>query len=387
MARRGKRAVGALAVSLLAAIAFSAAPAAGANPGPSGKLVAAAEERVLRLHDLPPGYVISDSSCGAWSPAEEDRGPLDRWILRYWPEDCSSFYERLFQVPGLSPTPPLAVVQVTNTPSEASAEIGFGLILSVLADDPETKDGGTISIGPARPTAHVFRVRFRSNFGTALFWRQGRLIAGVASHGMKPPENDQAAVRLAQIQQSRIEAPSPYTEAERDDREVPLDDPGLEVPVYWTGNPFRPGHGLPATKLKEAFKIEGPLEGPTGQKLNVYYDDFSLGTWSRQSWKRYKRDNVGMRNLRARCTRTTAVELEQGHAIVYAGYGRGRIRTCPDSPPSRYWAVAHIGRTVVGVNFINCTRCFELSFGPYNSLAGMKAILRSLTLRPQPTFG
>jgi hypothetical protein len=236
--------------------------------------------------------------------------------------------------------------------------------------------------------AHVFRVGFRrSNFGTALFGRQGRLIAAVSSHGMTPAENDQAALHLAQIQQSRIEAPSPYTEAERDDREVPLDDPGLEVPVYWTGNPFRPGHGLPATKLEKAFKIDGPHGGPTGQKLNVYYDDFSLGTWTRRSWKHYKRDIVGTRNLRARCPRTTTVKLERGHAMVYAGYGRARLRTCPDSPPDRYWAVAHIGRTVVGVNFINCITCFEPGFGPYNSLRGMKVILRGLTLRPQPVYG
>lgn len=386
MARRGKRAVGALAAALLAVVVLPAAPAAGANQGPSGKLVAAAEERVLRLHDLPPGYVIVDSSCEAWSPAEEDRGPLDRWILKYWPEGCDFSYEQLFQVPSLSPSPPVAVAQVTNTPSEASAEIGFGLILRELAADIEVKDGGSVSIGPAGPVAHIFRVRFRSSFGTAIFWRQGRLIAGVASHGMKPPENDQAALHLAQVQQGRIDAPSPYTEAERDDREVPLDDPGLKVNVYWTGNPFRPGHGLPATKLEKAFKIEGPLAGPPGQKLNIYYEDFSLGTWTRQSWKRYKQGVVGARNLRARCARTTTVPLERGQAIVYAGYRRVRLRACPDGPPDRYWAVAHIGREVVGVNFPNCIACFGPESGPYDSLRGMKAILRGLTLRPQPVY-
>lgn len=376
------------ALALAVALVLLAAPTAEAAPKPSGKLRAGAMETVLRLHDLPPGYVISDSSCETWSPAEEDRGPLDRWILKYWPEGCDFTYEQLFQVPSLSPSPPVAVTQVTNTPSEPSAEIGFGLILRELTDesDPEVDDGGTISIGPAGPVAHIFRVRFRSTFGTALFWRQGRLIAGVASHGMKPAENDQAALHLAQIQQGRIEAPSPYTEAERDDREVPLDDPALEVPVYWTGNPFRPGRGLPATRLEKAFRIEGRHEGRTAQKLNVYYDDFSLGTWTRQSWKRYKRDSVGDRNLRPHCTRTTAVDLKHGHATVYAGYGRGRLGACPTGPPDRYWAIAHIGRAVVGVDFIHCTLCFEPDIGPYNSLRGMKTILRSLTLRPRPVY-
>jgi hypothetical protein len=339
---------------------------------------------VLRLHDLPPCYVISDSSCETWSPAEEDRGPLDRWILKYWPEGCDFTYEQLFQVPSLSPSPPVAVTQVTNTPSEPSAEIGFGLILRELTDeaDPEVDDGGTISIGPAGPVAHIVRVRFRSNFGTAIFWRQGRLIAGVASHGMKPAENDQAALHLAQIQQGRIEAPSPYTEAERDDTEVELDNPSLEVPVYWLGREF--SGGGPGAELETARVTEG--RALPGAKIELRYDTFNLETWTRQGWKRFQSSFFRKIN-HPRCTRTVAFEWGQGHAVISAGYRRRTFeKGCPDFPPTRYWAAAHIGGVVVGVNQTTC-RCLSPGSGFYSeSLSGIKTLLRSLTLRPKPVY-
>ncbi len=77
-----------------------------------------------------------------------------------------------------------------------------------------------------------------------LYWRHGKLIGVVGAAGPNPRRNDRATLHFAQIQQRRMEAPTPYTEAERDDTEVWLDDPGLKPSAYWADSSFVPGRGL-----------------------------------------------------------------------------------------------------------------------------------------------
>ena len=365
------------------------APAASALTEPSGELVAGAEETVLRLHDLSPGYLVDDNSiCSSSSPGEGAARRIDRWAVRHRPAGCVYVYERAFEIPGAAPAPPLVIAQTLNTPSEAAAVRGFALYNGLLAAG-DGNDRGRVALSPNGPSARLVRyagarvdgTKYRP--GSSLFWRHGKLIAAVNVVGLNPRGNDRVALQLAQLQQRRLEAPTPYTEAERDDTEVPLDDPALKFPIYWVGSDFDPGAGLPTASLAE---VSADQAGPPGEKVALWYEGFNIAAWTRQGWKRFQRSALGKANRTAPCTHTAEVELEGGRATVYAAYGTGP-RACLNRPPHRYYAIVRIGRMVLGVNLALCANCLPgYGSSPYNSLRAMKAILRALTLRPKPVY-
>jgi hypothetical protein len=379
------------ALPLCASLALlAAAPAADATQGPSGDLVAGAEETALRLADLPLGYQVGDDSgCGPWDP-EGASSKVVKFIVRYWPEGCAFQYERLFRVPGPE-TAPLVESESTAFPNTESAERGFALLTRAGGKDGESRPKEILP-----PPALGERARFFHSHdvlvegkprrpGSILFWRQGTLISALLVAGRTPPANDRIALRLAQLQQARVESPTPYAEAEQDDTQVALDNPALGVPVYWLGPEFAPGHGLPAGKLEEAFTLSGlGSGGPPGEKVSLWYEGLTVDAWTRASWKHLQRSPLGPLNRGQRCTTITRVPLDGGHADVFAAYGKD-YRRCPRRAPDRYFAIAHLGSMVVGVNLALCTQCLR-GEGAFNSLAGMKAAVRALHLRPKPTY-
>jgi hypothetical protein len=382
--------------AVLATLALCFPAGAGARSGPSGDLIAGSEESALRLHDLPPGYQLGDDGgCGPSIPAGEEGEPKGRlqkrllkWTIRYWPEGCSYQYEQVFKVPGLGPAPPLVEVEVLNTPSEQAATEGFNLIKALVRRYEPEADQGTVTLSPSGIEARHFRNR---NFlvdgkahqaGSVLIWHHGKLIGYVEVAGWKPRRNDRAVLHYAQIQQGRMERPSPYTEEERDDKEVWLDNPALRFPIYWIGRAFDPAAGAPV-ELEYAY---AGTPGPPGVKFELEYDEFGISGWTRRSWRRFQPTVLGRLNLNRACVRKTRVDLAQGQAVVYAGYGRRHLRRCPSGPPDDYWAIAHLGRMVIGVNLTLCTGCLGASSGPEASLAGMKEILSALQVRPKPDF-
>jgi len=377
------------AIGWAAALFLLAVPVAAAAPEPTDQLVLGSEETVLRLHDLPPGYETF-GSCSRWSASKNGRGPLAAWIRKNRPAGCTFEYVRRFQVPGLGPAPPVVLARTTDTPSEAAAARGLELGMQKTFPVRGVKAVGTVVI-PGGPVGRLFRIQEvvvgeGTHLGSLVLWRHGKLIAGVEAGGGTPLANDRHALHFAQIQQRRLEAPSPLLESEMDDVEVPLDDPDLKLPVYWAGSSFQPGGDLPTARLEETDFYTHPEEAPPGQKLSIYYNQFGLSTWTRKSWKRFQRSIPGLTNLKDRCARKTGVELERGRAVVYAGY-RDLSDYCPDQPPTNFWAVAYIDGTVIGVDLTLCSECFERSSpGPYDSLAGMEAIVRGLTLRPKPVY-
>lgn len=390
------------ALGLAVALLLVVPSAASALTEPSGDLVAGGEETVLRLHDLPPGYQVGDDSgCGPWFPfgeGEEPEGRLERrflkWVLRYWPEGCFYEYEQIFKVPGLGPAPPLVEAETLNTPSEAAASEGFDLYNALLDRSVKRGDRKMVTISPTGARARLIRDRdalVEGQIGqprSFLVWLHGKQFSFLTAAGLDPRRNDRAAIHFAAIQQRRLEAPTPYTEAERDDTEVWLDDPALKFPIYWVGNPFRPGSG-PPVELEDA--IAGYV-GPPGQKYLLDYEildvnGFTVGGWTRRGWKLFQRSRLGETNRAGRCTLKTEVELERGNAVIYGAYEGRRLRPCPRRSPDRYYAVAHIGRIVIGVNLGYCLSCIPGSgVGAYGNLSGMKALLRSLHLRPRPVY-
>jgi len=376
------------ALGLAAVLILLIAPTAEAASKPSGKLRAGALETVLRLHDLPPGYVIAyGSDCTAFEPSGlRALSAYDRWVVENRPEGCEYGYERRFQVPGSEPTPLLVKGETINTPSDRASAQGFAILSRLVSRLTDWRRVGPISLGPTGPTATLYHFKEGFPVGrrpvSVLVWRHGKLFAALEAGGLTPTANDSAALRYAQVQQRRLESPSPYTEAERDDTEVELDDPSLKVPVYWLGPDFNGGLG--GAELQTVDVIDE--DGLPGVKLELRYDGFNLETWTRESWKRFQ-DSFFRKINRPPCTRTFAFEWEQGHATISAGYRRRTFdKGCPDFPPTRYWAAAQIGGVVVGVNQTTC-RCLSPGSGPYSeSLRGMKAILRGLALRPKPDY-
>jgi hypothetical protein len=384
----------------LALVLISAAPTSALSE-PSGKLVAGSEETVLRLHDLPPGYQVGDDSgCGPWFPfgeGEEPEGRLEKryvkWVVKYWPEGCFYEYEQIFKVPGLGPAPPLVETETLNTPSEAVATEGLELYNALIDRSVRSAERKMAIIFPAGVQARLLRDRRALVEGkkgqpqSFLIWRHGKQLSFLTAAGLDPRRNDRAVIHYAVIQQQRLEAPTPYTEAEREDSEVRLDDPALKFPVYWVGNPSQIPGGPPV-----ALEHVVTGDGPVGMRYQLDYeiletDGFVIGGWTRRSWKRFQRSGVGEANRTARCTRTTEVELERGRAVIYGAYEDKRLRPCPRSSPDRYYAVAHIGRMVIGVNLGNCLTCLPGDgVGAYGSLQGMKALVRALHLRPKPVY-
>lgn len=379
------------AIALLVLVLTAGAATALALPGASGKLALRADERVLRLHDLPPGYRLEDDSgCGPIA-VEGESDQMRRFILEQHPEVCGYSYERLFRPPGPKPTAPLVGAGVLAVADAAGAARLFELAIASVGERTGREASRELIPAPALgEEARLFRTKELVEGrayqpATMAVWRQGQFVGSLVAAGLAPVANDRVALELAAVQQSRMLAPTPYTAAEKSDVTVALDDPALRFPVFWLGETFRPGHGLPRAVLTEASTFKHRGEGPPGQKASLWYEAFTLGLWTRSGWKAFERSVLGPLNRKWRCTRSTRIELARGHADVFAAYGRN-FRTCPDRAPDRYYAIAHLGGVTVGVNLIQCTRCLGPGGGPYNSLEGMKAIVRGFTLRPKRVF-
>lgn len=354
-----------------------------------------AEQLVLRLHDLPLGYFLLDFSEGAELEfkCEElrptDPGPrLESFVRRFAPRGCLGLYLRWYRIPG---TASAAIVGTgaMDARSGAAAGEGFALASSLLAKLTEERLEEVPAARAVGDAARLFHWKhaptdFRnSRFGSFLVWRSGSVLAVVFASAGSLATSDQVAVELAQHQQTHVEHPTPYTEPERDATEIELDDPALKLPVYWLGRNFDPGHGLPMTRLLGASGARG--YGLPRQRLSIEYNkSVYLNSWTAKGWKRFLA-TPGSRIMRTwHCTESTAVEIPGGHARVFASYGRD-FDACPDRPPSLFFAFAYFPGTVTAVNFVSCPGCEQVPYGPYNSLRGMKEVVRGLTLRPQRT--
>ncbi len=383
-----------VAIAAIAAVGTLQASGAGQTPeDPTERLM-------LRLHDLPPGYFPFDFSEG--NGVEficEDLDPSDpspelaSFVRRFSPHGCLGLYVRVYKVPGVETSGTVVGSGALDAGSDEAAEVGFSLADQLLGKVTENgipeEVAPTATVGDATRLFHWKRAPklFRNGrFGSFLVWRSGTVLDAVFASADSLATSDAIVGTLAQRQQAHVEHPTPYTRAERNTSEIGLDDPALKLPVYWLGRNFAPGHGLPVARLESAGDPHYERERLAGPKLELLYShNLRLGAWPKSNWKRFVVTRPVRKFLTEPCLESTRVSLPDRRATVYAGNVEG-FRPCAAHSPKRFFAVVHLGGLVITVSPNACDDCPEPAHGSFNSLAGMKTVVRSLRLRPKPAY-
>jgi hypothetical protein len=400
--RRGPAALAVALVAIAAVVAVLVvregdATADSANP----KWKGAAVQRLLRLHDLEPGYsffiapnegseeVPPKIFCGRVKPADQQR-KLKEFLDAHPIGGCFTAYVRFFPV-GDSQAGQFVGSGAVATASPGVAMAGMAVAPQLLShmfnDELPEEIPAPETIGDETRLFHIpdFPIFLEDDSpSTLVAWRSGRVLATVFVQGGDDAANDREALALAQSQQRRIEAPTPYLRSERYDREAGFANPSIKVPVYWLGRSLKPQGSLPPLHLAGALSAGGFFEGLPGQKLGVYYShDVELATWTGAGWGKFTATRRGSQMIDWRCTKAKKASLADGSATLYAAYDRN-YKTCPDGAPTRYFAVAELGGAVVAVNLRPaCVKCLgAYQKDPYNTATGVMAILRGLQLRP-----
>ena len=264
---------------------------------------------LLRLHDLPPGYIGGLASaetgsldkCDYLRPAEP-QPKLAAFLDQYSPKGCFSVYARLYKVPGSRPAPPVVGAGALDAGSVEAAEAGLAVApeaISHITGDVVPEDAvPTESIGEEIRLLHwndapgLFQPR--STSGSFLVWRSGSILGTVFVAGFRPAADDRIAAELAHRQQVQSNIRRPTRQRNTDDTEVPLDDPSLTTPVYWLGRRLSPS-ALPALQLIDTASTSRPSPRirvracfmPIACNLN-HAEGVNLNLWSPRQWARLK---------------------------------------------------------------------------------------------------
>jgi len=404
MKRSGKIAVLTAFAGLLLSLGalFAGAPRAGAES--LSALERQAHESVLRLAELPTGYVLGGNFCGAARrPSEEEElvavgeehkppTPYEAFVDHNASDSCVYAYEQLYRPAG-APAEPKVVFSFTfattsvAAATEALADSGLSKELAAHTIADKVVEEGLYPVGSPPALGEGSR-RFHTDLfyweghshmaGTVVLWRQGKLVAGILAGGAKPGVNDAAADRYAALQQKAVEAPRPYEEAEAEDIPTFLGNPNLGVPVYWLGKEFKGGPRGWTSYFVRADARESLAHPETGRRMSIQYDtELFLDSWTPGGWRRFSKTEVGRRQWTWHCTRSQIVRLPEGHAVIYTGY-RTDYKTCPSSARQLLSAHVFLPGAVVAIGEPLCRSCEGYLSPQYGSVAAMKALVRGL---------
>lgn len=361
----------------------------------------AAVDFLLRLHDLPLGYdglpgPLPRALCHPIEPGLA-QPRLAAFLRRYSPTGCMAIYTRLFRSPGAGVAPLKVGTGALDAGSVAGAEAGLTvsreLLSHLLGDELPTEVPVSETIGDATRLYHsdykgLFTPEEVPGLSSFLVWRLGDVVAALLVAGGSAIANDQAAVELAHRQQSHIEARTPYTPAEADDVEVPLEDPALKTPVYWLGRKSMPSDGLPPLVLLGAWA--SPSGAQSSPQASLFYADnlgdteqVSLHVWSPRRWRQLE-GRRGEPPASLSCATAHSLKLPNGRAQIFDGFG-GFHPTCRKHAWHAYTARIYLPRAVVTVETMDiCATCASAGTGPYDSFKGMATIARGLERRIRP---
>lgn len=378
--------------------------------GAAGK-PAAARDLLLRLHDLPPGYVNyagpregddrEEPLCSRLTKPADTPAELASVIEQFRPGGCLAVYARLYTVPGIAPTAAIVgtgAMRLQNGDAVDAAWKQVPMMLGRLGGDlpPHRVAKSTPNVGEETVLLHAPVAPFPLNYfgkkASYLVWHLGTTLATVLAVTDSYATSDQVVADLAPRQQKHVLEPTPYTKAERYDGEVGLGDPAIPFPVYWLGRKFQPGGGLPSNELFDSYyvakprpesKEDGIEEGP-GAQLKISYDNVWLETWTPQTWHVFADSKAGHAITSWKCTQTRTVALPEGTATVFGGY-RKDFKRCPKGAPQAFTAWVDVGGVKAVVNPPFAADFIE-TVNPYGSFAGMEAIVRALKVRPKPLY-
>ncbi|HET7455798.1 MAG TPA: hypothetical protein VFJ76_09765 [Solirubrobacterales bacterium] len=368
-------------------------------------------EMVLQLSDLPPGFgngYLGEGRgddgllCEAFSEPSAQHGGMVEFVRRYRPKGCIAAYDRRYEIPGEQPAAPVIFSGVLALGSDAAAEEAWRLVPTMLGraliGGPPRKVATSLQVGARTQLFHTTRAWFPyllrgKHKSSLLAWRSGNTIAAVVALGGSFATNDRVVAELAPRQQAHVLEPTPYTAAERSDAEVGLDDPAIDIPVYWLGPVFEPGDGLPANRLYESAFAGKPIpeersggyaEGPYAP-LEVLYERIRLATWTPQNWKVFSGSKTAKAITSWKCTKTRTVTIPSGSATIFGGYKKDYAR-CPRKAPQAFTAWVDLPGVKIAVNPPPAPDFIE-TVNPYGSFEGMEAIVGALVERPKPVYG
>jgi hypothetical protein len=374
-------------------------PAAGEN---------AALARLLRFKDLPlgyrllnfgpsPAYRAQPLTCSAIDPANSQPALAD-FIRRHSPVGCYAIYYRSFHVSGNRPAALAvgsgAMVMDSVEGAEAGLAVAPELLSHLIGDELPEEVEASETIGDASRLFHwqhpgLFKARERPD-ASFLVWRSGSVVAAVFATDGTVEANDRVVQELAQLQQRRIEAPVSAKTAEFDSSEVALENPALDIPVFWLGRRFAPGHGLQQQRLSDSSSSRG-IAGSLAPLVRLSYIDHPrlrraemllLSFWSRKQWKRLE---IKRHRLPAvpSCPAAKPLRIAREHLEIYRGF-EGGFRGCGEHRARRsaYTARINLGDVVASAETLMiCAVCASAGTGAYDSRAGMEAIARGLVQR------
>lgn len=366
---------------------------------------------LLRLPDLPPGFgngYLGEGRgddgilCEAFTRSSDKPDPVAEFARMYRAKGCIAAYASRFAIPGQEPVAPVVFSGVLALGSAAAAADAWHLTPTMLGrlfpGGPPREVETNAKVGAQTRLFHTARAWYPylirgKKKASILVWRSGNTVAALVAMGSSFATNDRVAGELAARQQAHIRKPTPYTSAERSDAEVGLDDPAIDIPVYWLGRTFRPGGDLPPNRLfRSGFSGKALPEEPVGMgsaeapqpPLAIDYSTIWLDTWTPETWHVFADSKTAKVITTWKCTQTRTVTIPGGSATIYGGYKEDYAR-CPKKAPSAFTAWVDVGGVKVVVNSPPAPDFIE-TVNPYGSFKGMEAIVRGLVLRPKPDY-
>lgn len=356
-----------------------------------------ASESLLRLSDMPAGFVVGDGAwCGEARHPSEDEGIYEReqgvpltaeetFVKKTGTRFCFATYDRLYRAPGTGATPLRLVTFAFATPSAAAAEEGLGLGPELVEETLFTSGfskGVPPSVGEAAnqfDTVQARVVRRKGLPGVLLLWREGAEIGGVFAVATTPSVSAEAAATYSERQQTYLVAPRPYLAAESEDVPTFLDNPEVSVPVYWLGPTFK-GKDKAKSYFIGAYPDRRFAQPRPGRKLLVEYTNGpTLGSWTPTGWAKLMATAVGREGWSWHCTRSRTMKLPHGHAVLYAAYAKNE-KTCPEGPPQHFSAHVFLPGVVIGIGESLNSGSWGNGDGAYESWRGLEAAVRALRL-------
>jgi hypothetical protein len=339
-----------------------------------------AEEVMLRLSDVPAGYMLGDDSdCGQVSQEGSD-GPLLEYITGEWPRFCRRHMEYVCQTRP-EDFPQSVTTGVLFLSSDEKASEGMDVLPNMatwLMSTLSTKERAEeVDIGNEAVAFDTKEPGGRS--GVLIGWRNGSVLNFVEVVGAPATDALFQAEALAQAQNERFTNPKKPEPEDTDDTTVLLDCGDSDLPVYWPGKDFA-SDKLPDTHLIEA---RGPAQVDSGPKdtyrleyaTQASQTAFILSNWTSEQWNAYLATELGKYATDRPCGEPQVIQLEDRKIEIHRP-----ISGCAE----RYVAHVLFSDAIVTINVpegLCCIGPLEGTQAEFDIPSALETIARALEKR------